>query len=224
MYRRLSTASFSQSYGFMAFVTIVSLAGIFLMNIGMGAGIRMNVDYTLHPYSHFMAWRYGLAAALPSAALATIWMYRARSDITGMDFLSKLITGGNVAFLAITLGWEVVILTQCNDPDGTYVYDHPQCINRNTPIDQTPDISWIFMFAGIITNTACGLYLAICSFTIEQSELLDGYHRDRYLKMGTPGLDNGGYVTTDGPAYPVNASMHHTKKSKKRGTSDGSIL
>lgn len=212
----------SQSFTLMMLISIISVGGVFLTTIGLGSGIRLNADYTLHPYKHFTSWRYGLEPAMPVFAVVLTWIFRSRPDVTMMSFIHRCVTFANVAWMVTCLFFEIKVLTECNDPDGTYVWDHPQCVNRNTPSDTSPDLGWQLIFAGVITNVACSVWWMICSFTITQTYVSGVYHQgiyeQEYLRrqeMGIPFQPQGGayYPTQQGQTLTQGKMRHRKKKN-----------
>lgn len=164
-----ATQSFTQSFVLISLVSLISVGACFLCSIGLGSGLRLNAQATLHPYDYFTSWRYALGLAMPILMLALSWIYRSNPAISMLDMIHMALAWGTIGWMVFVFFYEINVLVQCNDLTSTLAFDHPQCVNRNHPSNTKPDIGLELYFIGLCINGICCAYWVIFSFQVGYS-------------------------------------------------------
>ena len=143
-------------------IQLILLSIVALLAIGVywsgyednGNGMRSG-DWVSWPY-----YRYLISGYIPVVLLVATWITfydQLRKNPNHWFYFGLIVV--SVGWMAMFVGWEVVVWTECSDKTGG-VPDHPHCINRNYPLNGNPDPNFFLTFSG----GAMSLFLALCYF------------------------------------------------------------
>lgn len=121
----------------------------------------------------------------------------------------------SVAWNVIFVIWQATVWSRCNDGAGTLIPAHPECVNRNYPLKQSAD--WTFIIQVIAAGVLC--LPSLIAFYIAQQVVNTALGAGTYVYRGgvevnETGVDLEGYAGGDLEDFRgTHLSRRHAKGS-----------